>query len=46
MVFRLVEKFQMVVDVGKRCLFYCGEQLEAEIERTSHLITVKKEIHE
>jgi len=40
-----VEKFQMVVDVGKRCLFYCREQLEAEIERMSHLITVKKEIH-
>ena len=46
MVFRLVEKFQMRVDVGKRCLFYCREHLEAEIERTSHLITVKKEIHE
>jgi hypothetical protein len=43
-----VEKFQMVLDVGekKRCLFYCKEELEAEIERTSHLITAKKEIQE
>jgi hypothetical protein len=41
-----VEKFQMVLDVGEkeRCLFYCREELEAEIERTSYLITVKKEI--
>jgi len=46
MVFRLVKKFQMVMGVGRRCLFYCREQLEAEIERTSHLIIVNKEIHE